>query len=77
MNKYRVLIICLLFGLNLRGQGQTWREIPYYLKGYEVEYAKSPKMTLSLIKNMSRKPESLKERNLMPRIMWIWRSELK
>ena len=37
MNKYRVLIICLLFGLNLRGQGQTWREIPYYLKGYEVE----------------------------------------
>ena len=43
MNKYRVLIICLLFGLNLRGQGQTWREIPYYLKGYEVEYAKSPK----------------------------------
>lgn len=43
MNKYRVLIICLLFGLNLRGQGQTWREIPYYLKGYEVEYCKSHK----------------------------------
>lgn len=30
MNKYSVLIICLLFGLNLRGQEQTWREIPYY-----------------------------------------------
>lgn len=43
MNRYSVLIICLLFGLNLRGQEQTWREIPYYLKGYEAEYAKSPK----------------------------------
>ena len=46
MNKYSVLILCLLFGLNLRGQEQTWREIPYYLKGYETEYAKSPKRQL-------------------------------
>ena len=43
MNKYSVLIICLLLCLNLRGQEQTWREVPYYLKGYEAEYAKSPK----------------------------------
>lgn len=38
MNKYSVLIICLLLCLNLRGQEQTWREVPYYLKGYEAEY---------------------------------------
>ncbi len=43
MNKIIILIVCLLFGTSLRGQEQTWRGMPYYLKGYEAEYAKSPK----------------------------------
>lgn len=39
-----IILICLLFLVwPVKGQEQTWREIPYYLKGYEAEYAKSPK----------------------------------
>ncbi len=39
-----IILICLLFLVwPAKGQEQTWREIPYYLKGYEAEYAKSPK----------------------------------
>lgn len=43
MNKFITLVICLLFGASLQGQEQTWREMPYYLKGYEAQYAQSPK----------------------------------
>lgn len=43
MNKIIALVIGLILGANLQGQEQTWREIPYYLKGYEAQYAKSPK----------------------------------
>ncbi len=42
MNKYSVLIICLLLPESERA-GTDVREVPYYLKGYEAEYAKSPK----------------------------------
>ena len=43
MKRYSILIVCLLLGLDLFGQEQTWRSIPYYLKGYEAEYERSPK----------------------------------
>lgn len=43
MNKFITLVVCLLFGASLQGQEQTWREMPYYLKGYEAQYAQSPK----------------------------------
>ena len=39
-----IILICLLFLVwPVKGQEQTWREMPCYLKGYEAEYAKSPK----------------------------------
>ena len=43
MNKFVTFAICLFLAANLQGQEQTWREIPYYLKGYEAQYAQSPK----------------------------------
>lgn len=43
MNKFITLVVCLLFGASLQGQEQAWREMPYYLKGYEAQYAQSPK----------------------------------
>ena len=43
MKRYSILIVCVLLGLDLFGQEQTWRSIPYYLKGYEAEYERSPK----------------------------------
>ena len=44
MNKILITLIGLLssFGI-LQAQEQTWREMPYFLKGYEKEYARSPK----------------------------------
>lgn len=43
MNRYNILILSLLLCLINKGQAQTWKDIPYYLKGYESEYEKSPK----------------------------------
>lgn len=36
------ILILLTLCLQTRAQEQTWREMPYFLKGYEKEYAKSP-----------------------------------
>lgn len=41
--KFKLLIVNLILALGLSAQQQTWREMPYYLKGYEKRYAKSPK----------------------------------
>lgn len=39
-----VSVILMVFGLSgLNAQEQTWREMPYYLKGYEKQYKKSPR----------------------------------
>lgn len=43
MNRLIILIFLLFLVWPVKGQEQTWREMPYYLKGYEAEYAKSPK----------------------------------
>ena len=45
MNRLIIALTCLLsitWTLQVQAQEQTWREMPYYLKGYEAEYAKSP-----------------------------------
>ena len=43
MNRFVVILyFCSLVWI-ARGQEQTWREMPYFLKGYEAEYARSPK----------------------------------
>ena len=36
-------LISLFLWTNVKSQEQTWKTIPYYLKGYETEYAESPK----------------------------------
>ena len=41
MKKILILILSA-FCLHSRAQEQTWREMPYFLKGYEKEYEKSP-----------------------------------
>lgn len=46
--KNKILKICLLSFLQLLAVGafaqeNAWREIPYFLKGYEAEYEKSPR----------------------------------
>lgn len=46
MKKIRInlFIICLLGVLaEVCAQESTWREMPYFLKGYEKQYKKSPK----------------------------------
>lgn len=44
------MLLCLVIGA--KAQENTWREIPYFLKGYEEEYAASPKKAaLSWFKN--------------------------
>lgn len=43
MIKTRLVIIYMLLAIGAKAQEQTWREIPYFLKGYEAQYAKSPK----------------------------------
>lgn len=41
MKKILILILCA-FCQHSGAQEQTWREMPYFLKGYEKEYGKSP-----------------------------------
>ena len=41
MKKYLIGIISLLFCFQTESFAQTWREMPYYLKGYEAEYKRS------------------------------------
>lgn len=45
MRKALTLVCALLAALCLAnpGEGRAWREMPGYLKGYEAEYAKSPR----------------------------------
>ena len=44
MNKFLIALIGLLSTVwTLQAQEQTWREMPYFLKGYEKEYKRSPK----------------------------------
>ena len=48
MKKIRInlFIICLLGVLaEVCAQESTWREMPYFLKGYEKQYKKSPMKT--------------------------------
>ena len=43
-SRTNVLFICLLVILSeIYAQESTWREMPYFLKGYEKQYKKSPK----------------------------------
>ncbi len=41
MKKYLIGIISLLFCFQTESFAQTWREMSYYLKGYEAEYKRS------------------------------------
>ena len=41
MKKYLIGIISLLCCFQTESFAQTWREMPYYLKGYEAEYKRS------------------------------------
>lgn len=41
MKKILILILCAFYQ-HSGAQEQTWREMPYFLKGYETEYKKSP-----------------------------------
>lgn len=43
MRKIVIFLLSLIMALRLQGQEQTWREIPYFLKGYEALYEESPK----------------------------------
>lgn len=44
MNRFIVVLIGLLSMVwTLQAQEQTWREISYFLKGYEEKYKQSPK----------------------------------
>ncbi len=44
MNRLIISLTCLVAMVwTAQAQEQTWREMPYYLKGYEKEYARSPK----------------------------------
>lgn len=43
-SRTNVLFICLLVILSeIYAQESTWWEMPYFLKGYEKQYKKSPK----------------------------------
>ena len=44
MDRFLIALIGLLSTVwTLQAQEQTWREMPYFLKGYEKEYKRSPK----------------------------------
>ena len=44
MKRLIIALTCLVSMVwTAQAQEQTWREMPYYLKGYEKEYARSPK----------------------------------
>lgn len=50
MNKFLIALIGLLSTVwTLQAQEQTWREMPYFLKGYEKEYKRSPKKRFGLV----------------------------
>ena len=52
MRKAVIFLLSLIMVLRLQGQEQTWREIPYFLKGYEALYEESPqKAALSWFKD--------------------------
>ena len=43
MKKILILLIAFCYSCFVYAQEQTWRTIPYFLKGYEAQYEKSPK----------------------------------
>lgn len=48
MKKILILLIAFCYSCFVYAQEQTWRTIPYFLKGYEAQYEKSPKEALWL-----------------------------
>lgn len=48
MKKILILLIAFCYSCFVYAQEQTWRTIPYFLKGYEAQYENLPKKPLWL-----------------------------